>query len=213
MATSAMEHLIEIANDVPQSATQEFERGFEVIPRYPSANEIAVAGDPRLAIERAWRAEIKQRMISWGLAAKEYVCEIADAAQMDMRYEEVIGFRELLDSIAAHNWRDEGKGGAIFNFPDSNALLRSLELTMDHQTKRGQIRAKGLLSVFLKDAELDRIKRCAYEKCARLFWASRIDRPCCQESCRNRYKQKRHRERERENHHHKKVMEWRKTNG
>jgi hypothetical protein len=207
-------NLLGIVNDVPESAVKEWKKEFPTMPSDPSAKEIReAAGKYDRAYQRAWKRDIERRMELWGPAAKAFVRGASDLAQMDVHYQDALVISDLLCAVAARNQRRDQEsrdrkrgahtsvankldGYEIFELPDPHALVRSIELVIDRQSTRAELRPTGLLRELLAEAELDRIKRCAYVKCGRFFWASRIDSPCCKESCRNAYKQKRHQERQ-----------------
>jgi hypothetical protein len=126
----------------------------------------------------------------------------------------VSGIRDFLSRIADENSRALGETSApVYSLPSTTLFSLSLTVAQrpksKRRTRRGDIEighAAGAViepqkpfRQFLTEVELDRIKRCAHESCMRIFWASRTDRPCCSESCRNAYKQKKHRDREKLN--------------
>jgi hypothetical protein len=134
---------------------------------------------------------------------------------MDARYHEALALRALLSSIAEQNEAlDKGhKADIVLSFPDSTDLLRSMALRISRSRRPARLEPKGLFKTILDEGALDRIKRCAYEKCNRFFWATRMDRSCCQESCANAHRQKLHRERVKHNRRSKKNLKKRNKNG
>lgn len=99
-----------------------------------------------------------------------------------------------------------------FFSPQMLSLFSLRMVKSDNGAMRAVVEPLEPLKLFLEKVDLNRIKRCAYEKCRKIFWAGRIDRPCCSELCRNAYRQKRHREREKQNRPYKKrLLEKRST--
>jgi hypothetical protein len=216
-ASEAIARLLQIANDVPKTAdpVQDFLRR----PRDPSPEEICEAGGWHQAYGARWIFEIKELVRCWGKLARGYVLEVSEFEEIDKRYREAPAMRRLLDSIADQNRKrcEETKpalGDLLFELPpEAGNLLGSLCLRMENSNKLATIEATGLLKTLIEQAELDRIKSCAHERCGKLFWASRTDRPCCSEPCRNAYKQKRHRLKKKQNGQYKKFLDGRKRNG
>lgn len=196
-----------------------------------SDTEFAESGhDAHRATRNRWIKEIETVVESWGEAARAYVLEpkasmareseLAVFEQMDKRYSLAIGFRDLLGTIADQNPTSPPNRAPdrIYRLPSSSELVSVLSLRMTPRDNAdlsgGQMRAvleaSAPLKSFLEEVELDRIKRCAHEKCGKIFWAGRVDRPCCSDACRNAYKQKTHRERKKQNRPYKKRMQLRK---
>jgi hypothetical protein len=198
-----------VTNAVPAAASKELLSS----QQDPWPNEIKADGEIGPSHPAVGVSHLKRHMAEdgWGLAAKAYVCERRTAKEMDERYHEVIALWALFADIAQQNAArgKEQPGEILFSLPPSIGLLSSLKLFRH----RARLEAKGLLKKVLDEGQLDGIKRCAYEKCGRFFWAQRIDRPCCQESCRNAYRQKRHREREKQNRVTKKRLRKKKERG
>jgi hypothetical protein len=207
---------IRIANDVPEA---ELDPDFPGMPRNPlfeafmktqleSADEWPTAG---VSI-------IRKIVRDWGEHARAYVLEGKTYGEMDWRYNLARTFRDLLSAIASQNPMSPFKTASdrIYKLPHSATLLSTLSLRMVRTTDSRPAATKRLkcavieppehLREFLEHVELERIKRCAYEKCSKIFWAGRIDTPCCSEPCRNAYRQKKHRDKKRENRPYKKRL-------
>ena len=111
--------------------------------------------------------------------------------------------RFVLDRIAQENARNlhvdsRERVYRIFNPAAISFRLRMVKSdngAAKDRPMRAVFEPEEPLKRFLEEVELNRIKRCAYEKCRQIFWAGRTDRPCCSEPCRNSYRQKKHRDR------------------
>jgi hypothetical protein len=127
---------------------------------------------------------------------------------------------DLLRGIAFQNSAamEKSAGGFSYWIYDCRELLSEFCLRMvrshNDAAKNGEMRAvlepREPMKTFLAEVELSRVKRCAYEACAKIFWAGRLDQPCCSDACGNAYRQKRHRDREKENRPYKKRMQLKK---
>ncbi len=195
-------YALEVVNAIPAAAAQHSYNSetLQIPWRDPTAAEIKRFGGPNLAKERIRMDSLKRRMAKegWGQAARDYVFEPPRVQEKDARFVQATALRALLTSIAEQNeTRGKGHGDDIVLWlPVAISILTSLTIS----GKQCRIEPEeGLFKEILDEGQLGRIKRCAYEKCQRFFWAARVDRPCCQESCRNAYRQKRHREREKQN--------------
>ncbi len=199
----------------------------------PSAGEVAEAGgDINRVIRTRWAKKIETAVASWGEAARAYVTKPTKSRERDRegivfemqkRYSLALSIRDLLNAVADQNPTSphENATDRIYRLPYSVDFLSMLSLRMARQDDaEGAVkkRSRGAvieppepLKRFLDEVELGRIKRCAYEKCAKIFWASRIDKPCCSDTCRNAYKQQKHRDRERENQPYKEFLKKRST--
>jgi hypothetical protein len=96
---------------------------------------------------------------------------IADAAE---RYRLVKTARETLRGIARRG------ASSVLPLPDFDGLV---DLRLDSQ---GRIRL--MPSSFLKaleGVEADRIRECKSPNCGRIYWAGRVDQPCCGKTCAN----------------------------
>lgn len=113
--------------------------------------------------------------------------------------------RAIREAMEGRNGQLDSAPGRTYQLPPVPEVLSAFSLRMmrseagetNNRTMRAALVPAGPLKQFLEEVELDRIKRCAFEKCKKIFWAGRLDRPCCSDTCRNAYKQKRHRDRER----------------
>jgi hypothetical protein len=110
--------------------------------------------------------------------------------------------RAILNTIADQNpaipdSNDPGPPGGVYSLLRATQALPAI--SMRTVSGRTVLEPAEPLNAFLNEVELVRIKRCAYEKCKKLFWAGRVDKPCCSRSCGNAYKQQRHRDRQRAN--------------
>jgi hypothetical protein len=158
----------------------------------------------------------------------EYFPKVAWPGDPKTKTAELVRFRrrwraELATTIRfiLNNVADQNAAGLPGNSPErvyrffSPQALPLFSLRMvksDNGAMRAEVEPLQPLKLFLEAVDLNRIKRCAYEKCRKIFWAGRIDRPCCSEPCRNAYRQKMHREREKENRPYKKrLLERRST--
>jgi hypothetical protein len=189
-------------------------------------------GDGQRALRVRWMKQIETIVEPWGDSARTYVLEpkqsLPGAAdhlffEMQRRYSLAISIRDLLDTIAEQNATSPATNhfDRIYKLPYSVELLSTLSLRMarndisesvvKERPRRAVLEPAEPLKRFLEEVELDRIKRCAYEKCRKIFWAGRIDRPCCSEICRNSYRQKKHRERKKENRRYNKRLLKRRT--
>jgi hypothetical protein len=199
-----VKQFIQIANGVPKPKPD---------PTFPGLNEDPLWEALQTAAESDRIDPIRQKAIltnvvevSWLGGAKAYVLEAKGYSAMIDRYQTGVAIRDLLDAIASQNSTDQHPGARtrIYSLPQSGDLLSRLALRMvensneECRTKRREMTAAIVpsepLRQFLEEVELDRIKRCGHEKCGNLFWAGRVDKPCCSETCRNAYKQKKHRE-------------------
>jgi predicted RNA-binding Zn ribbon-like protein len=191
-----LKRLLEIANGVTVMADLSRE-----IPADPSPQEVADTGSFQKAFETRWANMITTLIDSWGATAKRYVLRGRTFAEWDERYAEAIALRDLLNSLAAKN---QGRTKTeevdiLIDLPESVQLVRSLKLRLRGSPGRAALEPRGLLGELFQSPDLDRIKRCSRDGCNRLFFAGRMNRPCCRERCRNAYKQKQHREREKGN--------------
>ena len=203
---------IKIANDVPKGLND-----LHDIRETPKEDFVNRWGLHHARPPMLWLGALKRRVAEdgWGVIAREYVFGSPDIPETGRRYHEAIALRDLFMSIANQNEaRPKGHPGDItLSLPPSPELLASLTLFVSRSNKKARLEPRGLFKAILDEGELGRIRVCAYEKCERLFWAGRVDRPCCQESCRNAYKQKRHREREKQNRANNKTRKRSKSNG
>ncbi len=191
--------------------------------------EFAEAGrNAYRATRTRWFKQIETIVESWGEAARAYVLEPKRCAARDgecivfekinERYSLAIGIRDLLHAIAAQNPPNPPANAhdRIYHLPYSIELVSTLSLRMaksnesESAVKRrprcAVLEPPEPLKKFLEEVELDRIKRCAYKECRRIFWAGRIDRPCCSEVCRNAYRQQKHRDDKKKNRPYKKWL-------
>jgi hypothetical protein len=197
-----------------------------------SEAEIAeTCGDARDVARSRWLKKIETTVESWGESGRAYVMGPRESEthnpedvvfDMQKRYTLAISIRDLLSSIAEENETSPRENAAerIYRLPYSVELVSTLSLRMTQSdpratakepSRRAVIEPPEPLARLLEEVELGRIKRCAYEKCRKIFWAGRLDRPCCSDSCRNAYKQKRHRDRDRENRPYKQFLKKRST--
>jgi hypothetical protein len=199
-APPAILTLIDIANDVPdEDLAIENDRTF---PPEPTEDEITLHGGFQKAWEAAFDNQLEQKVLRLGAEARKYILAGDGYLDRSSRYEEVRRLRVLLDAVASYNQSKSAAQKVIF----TNCRT---ELSI-HQ---GRLSATNLLGVALSESGFDRIKRCAYQKCRRFFWAGRLDKPCCEESCRRAHKQQRHREQQRRNQAYKKFQTRRKVHG
>jgi hypothetical protein len=174
---------------------------------------------------------LEARIEFWRDPAKAYVLKAKSEIGRDEqgvfnelygRQVEALAIRDFLNQIANQNAvQSEADPDRVYRLsgsPISAVTLRMVKTTglmpdtlqkpggKPVRLRRVVFEPQGLFKDFLDVVELDRIKKCLHEKCGKIFWASRIDRPCCSESCRAAYKQKRHREREKQNRPYKKRL-------
>lgn len=184
-------------------------------------------GDGKRALRARWMKQIETIVQSWGDSARAYVLEPKESMandrerivfEMNKRYSLAISIRDLLHAIADQNPTSPPKNAPdrVYSLPYSAGLLSTLTLRMvrndnsegevKERPRRAVLEPPEPLRLFLEEVELDRIKRCAYEKCGKIFWAGRVDRPCCSEVCRNAYRQRKHREKGKENRRYRKGL-------
>jgi hypothetical protein len=201
--------LIDIANGVPSEIANDSIASLDPLHKWMSNP----ANLNELVVDRAWIKQIESIVGSWGTSAKLFVLEPKTPKEMYERYYAAIGIRDLLCAIADQNPTNPVKRlpDHIYQVPDSSGLFSALSLRMvrndelkgcltePRQRAVAVLEPKEPLKQFLAEVELDRIKRCAYEKCRQIFWAGRVDKPCCSEACRNAYRQKKHREGQKKN--------------
>lgn len=195
--------LLQIANAVPRSSSVDLGN-----PDLPSDREIASGGGFQQAYAASWSARVRDLVAHWAPPAKKYVLNGPQFPESDNRYAEVIAVRDLLSRLADVN-QGRTRSGRIdiaVDVPESVEMVSTIKLTLKGPPVSAALQANGLVGTLLACADLDRVKRCAHEKCRKLFFAARMNRPCCSERCRNKYKQKRHREREKENRVARKVL-------
>jgi predicted RNA-binding Zn ribbon-like protein len=215
-APEAIARLLQIVNDVPKSADPL--KDFVGRPRDPSSEEVSEAGGWIQAYRARWILELKEFVRYWGESARRYVLEASEFEEIDKRYRAAPALRKLLESIADQNRKRAEAVKPVFDdlffeLPaEAHNLLDSLALRMSNANKHATIEATGLLKTLIEEAELDRIKSCAFETCGKLFWAGRIDRPCCSEPCRNAYRQKRHRLKKKQNEEYRERLHGKKRN-
>jgi hypothetical protein len=189
-----------------------------------SMEDVDAAGSEHNATLLYYMKGIEAAVQNWDDPARGYVLAHGKSLDHDLdqafrnmrdRYQHVSGIRDLLIHIADENSSAiPRRPDLAYSLPWTIWILLSLTVVQRPRSKRSirpgrdtEIGHAGVAVIepqepfrqFLKEVELDRIKRCAYEKCRRIFWAGRADRPCCSESCRNAHKQKKHREREKQN--------------
>ncbi len=170
-------------------------------PTFPGLNRDplseVLSADPDLTDVSPSRAEeiagshLTKIVGSWGGPARTYVLEARDYQERVERYNTATGMRDLLGAIADQN--AFGTTARTYRLPYSISLLSAFSLVQGGVV----LEPPAPLKPFLEEVELERIKRCA--KCRKIFWAGRLNKPCCSPACRNAYKQKKHREREKEN--------------
>lgn len=165
---------------------------------------------------RACRLAVAAAIENWGSEARDYVLTNGhpeNSIGEFERFKEALVFRDFVRSVAENNnrfWKQHSvKSGDLpknrdFKFPSA---VTALVIRLDTKTKRWRL-VYGELFNDLENVELDRIKCCAYSQCGKIFWAGRVDKPCCSDACWNPFKQKRHREKQAKNRHTRKVRQF-----
>jgi hypothetical protein len=189
--------LFALINAIPASADwKDFSK--DTLFEYAESAEGVRAG-----WDNGCRLAVGPAIENWGSEARDYVLTNGhpeNSIGIFERFQEALDFRDFVRSVAEDNnrfWDQHSvKSGDLpknrnFKFPST---VTALAIRLDTGTKQWSLVYGGLFKDLLDNVELDRIKCCAYSKCGKIFWAGRVDKPCCSDACWNPFKQKRHRE-------------------
>jgi hypothetical protein len=127
-----------------------------------------------IRVESDWASQLEKYQLVWGALSA-----LRRIAEFSVRIGEDEGYVSLLTKEVNISLGDIVPKGSGYIYAD--------------ETGKIQFKKSPIITA-LENVEANRIRKCEYTKCGRIYWAGRLDQRCCGKNCANSRRVQKHRD-------------------